>query len=310
MVDEEEEAALREEEEMRAREEARRHRESQGQSSSSSKVSTAGHYMSAACACLALLCLLLLLRASVLLAVSSKLGSASTLLLSLFLSYLDGLCRPSLGLRDLLVSFLHLFLSLSLPLSATQQHLTFSHNSFPQYREVQSTGSVVQEEDVMSTFDPYGTNLYKGMRVAGDVGQGQEEVETMAKKGEKVGFKKRKKAGTSSAAEEGTGPGAGSSSSAKGHNTASGASMSVSCGGRSASASAGTSDGYNSVKIKSENGTQDPYQQAPVLEEIYIKSEIKLEPGIKVEESDSDRPPTKMSFGFKHRNTRKSADDN
>jgi hypothetical protein len=45
----------------------------------------------------------------------------------------------------------------------------------------------------MSTFDPYGTSIYKGRRVNQD--QGNDEVVTMAKKGEVVGFKKRKKSG-------------------------------------------------------------------------------------------------------------------
>jgi hypothetical protein len=45
----------------------------------------------------------------------------------------------------------------------------------------------------MSTFDPYGTSIYKGRRVNQD--QGNDEVVTMAKKGEVVGFKKRKKCG-------------------------------------------------------------------------------------------------------------------
>ena len=151
----------------------------------------------------------------------------------------------------------------------------------------------------MSTFDPYGTNLYKGMRVVSDQGPGQDDVETMAKKGEKVGFKKRKKAGGSSAAEEGAGVGAGSSASShipasRGPGPCSGISSGV-----------GSSSGYNLVKIKSESGTLDPNPQPLGIDEVYIKKEIKLESDIKLEDPEPDLPPpAKMSFGFKHRNTR------
>lgn len=58
------------------------------------------------------------------------------------------------------------------------------------YREVKVERHV-QEEDVLSTFDPYGTNIYKGMKVGDD--HLQTELETMSKAGVKVGFKKRKK---------------------------------------------------------------------------------------------------------------------
>jgi hypothetical protein len=57
----------------------------------------------------------------------------------------------------------------------------------------------VQEEDVLSTFDPYGTNIYKGMKVGDD--HLQTELETMTKKGEKIGFKKRKKMSTTASKE-------------------------------------------------------------------------------------------------------------
>jgi hypothetical protein len=158
----------------------------------------------------------------------------------------------------------------------------------------------VQEEDVMSTFDPYGTNLYKGMRVVNDQGQGQDDVETMAKKGEKVGFKKRKKAGSSSAAED---RGAGSSASCLVPvNREPGPSSGISSG-------VGTSSVPRDTKIKSESGTLDQNPQ-PTINGVYIKQEIKLEPHVKLEDLDPDLPPAKMSFGFKHRNIRKSSDDN
>jgi hypothetical protein len=150
----------------------------------------------------------------------------------------------------------------------------------------------------MSTFDPYGTNLYKGMRVVND--QGQDDVETMAKKGEKVGFKKRKKAGSSSAAEDGV-----AGSSASSHVPASrvpGPSSGISSG-------VGSSAGPLNIKIKSESGTLDQNPQ-PTINEVYIKQEIKLEPIIKSEDLEPDLPPAKMSFGFKHRNIRKASDDN
>jgi hypothetical protein len=63
------------------------------------------------------------------------------------------------------------------------------------YREVKAERHV-QEEDVLSTFDPYGTNIYKGMKVGDD--HLVTELETMSKAGVKVGFKKRKKMSSTS----------------------------------------------------------------------------------------------------------------
>lgn len=109
----------------------------------------------------------------------------------------------------------------------------------------------VQEEDVLSTFDPYGTNIYKGMKVGDD--HLQTELETMTKKGEKIGFKKRKKMSTNA-----------SSSSIK----------------------------EGDVKIKLERGIDDresvPSSSALSethnhVPEVYIKSEIKEEVSVKVE---------------------------
>lgn len=187
------------------------------------------------------------------------------------------------------------------PYLSLHAFLTFDpfYIPLPQYREVLSTASGVQEEDVMSTFDPYGTNLYKGMRVLND--QGQENVETMAKKGEIVGFKKRKKAGSSSAAEEGGRVGAG-----KGEGGGGGvvARSSASCQ-VPASRGPGPGTGINTeINIKIERGAMDSNAQPAAIDTIYIKQEIKIEPVIKLEDPEPDLPPAKMTFGFKNRNMR------
>ena len=152
----------------------------------------------------------------------------------------------------------------------------------------------------MSTFDPYGTSMYKGMRV-GD-GESHRELQTMTKKGEKVGFKKRKKMGTSVV----TGSSSSSSSSSSNDNVHINGDSSCSITGNDNhrhlkeenSDQVNCTASINTVQIKIEKDyllSSFP----PEREDVYpfqnacIKTEIKLEP--KTEPSIS---PVKMSFGF------------
>ena len=158
----------------------------------------------------------------------------------------------------------------------------------------------------MSTFDPYGTNMYKGMKVNDD--EGRQEFQTMSKRGEKVGFKKRKKICT-------TVP-------------------SVAINGSASSSSSNSSSNRNEVKIKNEvksdvssdgcnvyikvekcdhssnvlqkdniqikeekfsSLSSQPLENVSTdhLTVVEIKTEIKLEPKI-----ESSIPAVKISFGF------------
>lgn len=150
----------------------------------------------------------------------------------------------------------------------------------------------IQEEDVLSTFDPYGTNVYKGMKVGDD--HLQTELEIMSKKGEKVGFKKRKKMGTS-------------------------ATKVVS----EADSSLSTSntrfiEGDVKIKLEKFSDEKDPILPSFALSQtekicesqVYIKSEIKVEASVKVELSveeqaimsekveERKRMAEKISFNF------------
>ena len=151
----------------------------------------------------------------------------------------------------------------------------------------------------MSTFDPYGTNMYKGMKVNDD--EGRQEFQTMSKRGEKVGFKKRKKIGT-------TVPSVainGSSSSISNNNS-----------NRNEVKSDVSSDGCNvhikvekcdhssnvlqkdNIQIKEEKFSSlssQPLENVSTdhLTVVEIKTEIKLEPKI-----ESSIPAVKISFGF------------
>ena len=156
----------------------------------------------------------------------------------------------------------------------------------------------------MSTFDPYGTNMYKGMKVNDD--EGRQEFQTMSKRGEKVGFKKRKKIGTTvpSVAINGS---ASSSSSNNDRNE-----VKI----KNEVKSDVSSDGCNvyikvekcdhssnilqkdDILIKEENFSflsSQPLENVSTdhLTVVEIKTEIKLEPKI-----ESSIPAVKISFGF------------
>lgn len=137
----------------------------------------------------------------------------------------------------------------------------------------------------MSTFDPYGTSIYKGRRVNQD--QGNDEVVTMAKKGEVVGFKKRKKSGiVANTVTDGR------------HNDAD-LSLNASSSGSSSGRSSTHIEATNSVSmpqnvhIKTENleDTETASKQRD-LDEV-IKTEIKQEPSI-----ESGTSGVKTSFSF------------
>ena len=149
----------------------------------------------------------------------------------------------------------------------------------------------------MSTFDPYGTNMYKGMKVNDD--EGLQEFQTMSKRGEKVGFKKRKKICT-------TVPSVAINGSASSNNNSN----------RNEVKSDVSSDGCNvhikvekcdhssnvlqkdNIQIKEEKFSflsSQPLENVSTdhLTVVEIKTEIKLEPKI-----ESSIPAAKISFGF------------
>ena len=180
---------------------------------------------------------------------------------------------------------------------------------FEQYHEVKSSGTGTQEEDVMSTFDPYGTNVYKGMRVADDDGSQNQNIETMCKKGEKVGFKKRKKTGTGDIGTDARANTSSSGSSSSGGNSHE---------NRNSDSGASRNSSYHSnsdikIKIEKNSSTLPPShlpflpppttrieEQKPSIDS-YIKTEIKLEPKI-----EANIPAVKMAFGFNNlKKTRK-----
>ena len=157
----------------------------------------------------------------------------------------------------------------------------------------------------MSTFDPYGTNMYKGMKVNDD--EGRQEFQTMSKRGEKVGFKKRKKIGTTvpSVAING-------SSSSISNNNSNRNEVKI----RNEVKSDVSSDGCNvhikvekcdhssnvlqkdNIQIKEEKFSSlssQPLENVPTDQstDVELKTEIKLEPKI-----ESSIPAVKISFGF------------
>ena len=187
--------------------------------------------------------------------------------------------------------------------------------SFSQYHAVQSSDKNVQEEDVMNTFDPYGTKMYKGMSVRDDEGRQGEEV--MTKVGEKVGFKKRKKMGTAGGGSGGevssNSSSSSSNSNSNGNHSSGSIGSSSSSSGRNGSKNSGIED---QVKIKIEKvDAHYPAQPAtyppppppllyqPIKTEtiktesvkiesvdlLFIKTEMKIEPKIE---------PVKTSFSF------------
>lgn len=133
----------------------------------------------------------------------------------------------------------------------------------------------------MSTFDPYGTSIYKGRRVNQD--QGNDEVVTLAKKGEVVGFKKRKKSGmAANTVTDGR------------HND-----TDLSLNASSSSSSSGRSSAHieithsvsisQNVRIKTEKLEDTGKSNLDVV----IKTEIKQEPSI-----ESGTSGVKTSFSF------------
>ena len=157
----------------------------------------------------------------------------------------------------------------------------------------------------MSTFDPYGTNMYKGMKVNDD--EGRQEFQTMSKRGEKVGFKKRKKIGTTVPSVAINGSASSSSSSNSNRNE-----VKI----KNEVKSDVSSDGCNvyikvekcdhssnilqkdDILIKEENFSSlssQPLENVSTdhLTVVEIKTEIKLEPKI-----ESSIPAVKISFGF------------
>ena len=162
----------------------------------------------------------------------------------------------------------------------------------------------------MSTFDPYGTNMYKGMKVNDD--EGRQEFQTMSKRGEKVGFKKRKKIGTTVPSVAINGSSSSSSISSNSNSNSNRNEVKI----KNEVKSDVSSDDCNvyikvekcehssntlqkdDILIKEENFSflsSQPLEnistdQLTVLE---IKTEIKLEPKI-----ESSIPAAKISFGF------------
>lgn len=206
-----------------------------------------------------------------------------------------------------------------------------------QYRQVtsSSSGGIVNDEDAMGTYDPYGTNIYKGVAVGED--RGVDVEESTMRKGEKVGFKKRKKAGSGSGTsnlnsvtvkKEIIQDGAQRLSGHSARNNGNGDNNSgVSHNGASVHVSASTDNyidsavvGYSlNAKIKSEPGILNPHMESeydriaiPIpmngngkcssgSAEVAIKQEVKIEPKIE---------PVKVSFGLNgFKKMRKSADN-
>ena len=144
----------------------------------------------------------------------------------------------------------------------------------------------------MSTFDPYGTNMYKGMKVNDD--EGLQENQTMSKKGEKVGFKKRKKISSSVSNVTINGSNS-SSSSSSGRNEEK---SDVSRDGCNISIKIERNHHSDEIQIKEEsNFSISSLPAADIsrdqLTDMVIKTEIKLEPII-----EPLLPAVKMSFGF------------
>ena len=143
----------------------------------------------------------------------------------------------------------------------------------------------------MSTFDPYGTNMYKGMKVNDD--EGLQENQTMSKKGEKVGFKKRKKIGSSVSNVTINGSNSSSSSSSRNEEKSD-----ISRNGCNISIKIERNHHSDEIQIKEEsNFSISSLPPADVsrdrLTDAVIKTEIKLEPKIELL-----LPAVKMSFGF------------
>ena len=143
----------------------------------------------------------------------------------------------------------------------------------------------------MSTFDPYGTNMYKGMKVNDD--EGHQENQTMSKKGEKVGFKKRKKIGSSVSNVTINGSNSSSSSSSRNEEKSD-----ISRNGCNISIKIERNHHSDEIQIKEEsNFSISSLPPADVsrdrLTDAVIKTEIKLEPKIELL-----LPAVKMSFGF------------
>lgn len=190
----------------------------------------------------------------------------------------------------------------------------------------------------MGTYDPYGTNMYKGVAVGED--RGVDVEESTMRKGEKVGFKKRKKAGF------GSGSGTSNLNSVtvkkeiiqdsahrlSGHSARNNDNDDNNSGvrhnGASVHVGASTDDYINSAvvgysvnaKIKSEPGILNPHMESEYdriaipfpmngngnfnssSAEVAIKQEVKIEPKIE---------PVKVSFGLNgFKKMRKSADNN
>jgi hypothetical protein len=134
----------------------------------------------------------------------------------------------------------------------------------------------------MSTFDPYGTSIYKGRRVNQD--QGNDEVVTMAKKGEIVGFKKRKKSGMAA------------NTVTDGHHNDTDLSLND-------SSSSSSSSGRSSTHIEATNSASIPQNFQIKMEkvedtgksnlDVVKKTEIKQEPSI-----ESGASGVKTSFSF------------
>ena len=145
----------------------------------------------------------------------------------------------------------------------------------------------------MSTFDPYGTNMYKGMKVNDD--EGLQENQTMSKKGEKVGFKKRKKISSSVSNVTINGSNSSSSSSSSSRNEEK---SDVSRDGCNISIKIERNHHSDEIQIKEESKFSISSLPAAdisrdQLTDMVIKTEIKLEPII-----EPLLPAVKMSFGF------------